>query len=192
MLLSLGIGLSLFITLPLAIRAAIGTLMVICLASISLLTLGTALPLQWAANLLRWLPGRVGLRAAGTGRRFADGLSAARDRKRSLQVLGLSASAWAVSGFAAICNVSAFHFEVPWYAGLCVMLLTNLGGLIPSSPGAIGVYHYLAMMALSLWAVSRDAAFGYALVTHAVSVSLILTLGAWGLARQGFTLRVLR
>jgi uncharacterized membrane protein YbhN (UPF0104 family) len=63
-----------------------------------------------------------------------------------------------------------------------VLVVKNLGGAIPSSPGAIGVYEFLAILALSVWIPDRSLALGFAAVTHAANLCLALVLGlaaAW-------------
>jgi uncharacterized membrane protein YbhN (UPF0104 family) len=66
-----------------------------------------------------------------------------------------------------------------------VLLVINLGGAIPASPGAIGVYHYLFVLALSVWVSDPSVALGAAVVSHALGVIVTLLLGVIGLARRG-------
>jgi len=123
--------------------------------------------------------------------RFVDGLSALRDRRRLVSALALSIGAWLVAGLASVFWIIAFHFSIPWYAGFLVLGLVNLGGAIPSSPGAIGVYDYLAVLALSAWGTDKSAALAYALTTHAVNILINIVIGSGYLAREGLTLRAI-
>jgi len=83
------------------------------------------------------------------------------------------------------------RLPVPWYAGYVVLMFVNLGAVVPSSPGGIGVYHYLSILALSFWSVDRSAALSFAVVSHALGLLVTATAGFYGLARQGLSLRSL-
>jgi glycosyltransferase 2 family protein len=122
---------------------------------------------------------------------FVVELRAAGGVGRVAGVIALSALAWIVFGTAFVCAVLAFGFEMPLYAGFFVMAVVNLGGLVPASPGAIGVYHYLAVLALSVWLHDPSAALGFALVTHALGLLVVVASGSWSLVRQGLSLRTL-
>jgi uncharacterized membrane protein YbhN (UPF0104 family) len=100
----------------------------------------------------------------------------------------LSALAWLIAGTAAVSYIAAFHLQAPWYAGFFVLTVTNLGSAIPSSPGFIGVYHYLAVVALSVWVPDKSEALAYAIGTHGVSMFLNILLGCACLAREGIAL----
>lgn len=127
------------------------------------------IPRQLVAYLIGWVT------------RFAQGTQALRHRRQLVTAIGLSWLAWISAGCWSICHVAAFHLATPWYAGLFVLVVVNLGAAIPSSPGAIGVYHSLAMLALSVWVADKNATAAYALVTHAINIMLIVALGSLSL-----------
>jgi hypothetical protein len=85
--------------------------------------------------------------------------------------------------------IAAFHLHAPWYAGFFVLTVTNLGSAIPSSPGFIGVYHYLAVLALSVWIPDKSEALGYAIGTHGINVLTNILIGCTCLAREGIALQ---
>ncbi len=148
------------------------------------------------AVLAEALPGFIPRRpleyVLGLMTRFAQGGETLRNPTQLLEVLGLSVLSWVCAGAWTICYVAAFHQSVPWYAGLFVLVLVNLGGAIPSSPGAVGVYHWLAMQALSLWVTDANVRAAYALTTHALNILLIISLGIWALVHEGLSLAGLR
>ena len=66
---------------------------------------------------------------------------------------------------------------------LAVFALSNLGMLLPSSPGALGVYEAVAVAVLTLWGVPRDQALAAALLDHMVQfIPVTLAGGAVWLA----------
>jgi len=188
----IALGISFVMTIPAAIRAGMMTL-----AGVGLLALATLLVLARSGNrvlgLVEMLPGFVSRllveRLARVVARFADGLAALRHGRELWSVLCLSALAWAIAGTATICYIAAFHLHAPWYAGFFVLTVTNLGSAIPSSPGFIGVYHYLAVLALSVWVPDKSEALAYAIGTHGISVLLNILLGCMCLAREGIALQ---
>jgi len=125
-----------------------------------------------AARIRAFLEGIfVGIRSAGAVDLMAG-------------TLGLSVAIWALSGLAMRCMMLAFALPVPWYAALFVLLVVNMGGVIPASPGSIGVYHYLTLLALTIWMSDRDRALGFAVVTHAAGLAVVGLLGATSLVRR--------
>ncbi len=95
-------------------------------------------------------------------------------------------------GSAVLLWLYAFNLPVPWYGAFFILVVVNLGSAIPSSPGYIGVYHYLAVLALSLWVPDRGPALAYAIGTHAINMLANVTLGAYFLAREGVSLESLK
>ena len=120
--------------------------------------------------------------------RFAGGLRTLRDSRQLALAVFLSGLAWSVAGLGAVCWVRAFLLPVPWYAGLFVLTVVNLGSAIPSSPGFIGVYHYLVVLALSVWVPDRSTALGYAIATHGINLMVNIGLGSLCLWREGVSL----
>lgn len=144
------------------------------------------------AFLAKVMPHRLADRVSTLLGNFSSGADVLHRPAGFLSVVALSALVWAIAGLAAWAWVAAFHLAVPWYAGFFVLVMVNLGSAIPSSPGYIGVYHYLAMLALSLWTPDRNAALAYAIGTHALNMLANVGLGSFFLAREGVSLRNLK
>jgi glycosyltransferase 2 family protein len=191
-ILILALGISFMMNIPAAIRAGM-----ITLAGAGLVTLATLLVLARSGNrvlgVVGILPGFVPRvlteRLATLVARFAEGLAALRRGRELVLVLWLSLLAWAIAGTGTISYVAAFHLDAPWYAGFFVLTVTNLGSAIPSSPGFIGVYHYLAVLALSVWVPDKSEALGYAIGTHGINVLTNILIGCTCLAREGIALQ---
>ncbi|MFQ6000262.1 MAG: lysylphosphatidylglycerol synthase domain-containing protein, partial [Anaerolineae bacterium] len=73
-------------------------------------------------------------------------------------------------------------------ASLFVMVVVNLGILIPSSPGYIGTFHFFAMSALAVFGAPRETALSYAVVSHAMQYLLVTGLGLLFLWRENLSL----
>jgi uncharacterized membrane protein YbhN (UPF0104 family) len=61
---------------------------------------------------------------------------------------------------------SAARLGLPWSATLSVFAVSGLGMLLPSSPGAIGVYEAVIVTALKHYGVGSDEALALALFSH--------------------------
>jgi len=125
-------------------------------------------------------------------RTFSLGLTAAHHGPSLARALAAAALVWLLAGFGMTAFTRAFALNLPWYAGFLVMLLVNLGGILPSSPGGIGVYHYMTVLALGAWSTDRTSALAFAFVTHAIALVTIAVVGAMSLLRQGLTLQAVR
>jgi glycosyltransferase 2 family protein len=136
-------------------------------------------------RLSSFAPGILAERLGILAARFTEGLGTLRDGRELGSALCLSALAWAIAGTATISYIAAFNLHAPWYAAFFVLTVTNLGSAIPSSPGFVGVYHYLAVLALSVWVTDKSAALAYAIGTHGLGVLINLLVGCACLAREG-------
>lgn len=142
--------------------------------------LGRVMPRRWATRILMLLGN------------FSSGADVFHRARGGLAVSGLSAGVWFFAGVGTLLWLKAFHLAVPWHAGFFVLVVVNLGSAIPSSPGYIGVYHFLAMLALSLWVPDRNATLAYAIGTHALNMLANVGFGSWFLVREGLSLKGLK
>lgn len=180
------------IRLPVLLEASV--------AGLALVTVGALLAIRFNRSLTprlfrfarRFVPARLMGMVEDQVGKLADGFHAMKSSRRLFGAGALAALVWGLSGVSMSAYVAAFGLPVPWYAGFLVILLTNLGGILPSSPGSIGVYHYMTVLALTTFGTDRTDALSFALVTHAMTMLLIVLTGVWGLTRQGLTLRAVR
>jgi hypothetical protein len=63
-------------------------------------------------------------------------------------------------------------------AVLVILFITTFGFVLPGAPGAVGTYHGVAVLGLSLFGVPGDQAVGFALMLHALNY-IPLTLLGW-------------
>jgi hypothetical protein len=62
----------------------------------------------------------------------------------------------------------AFGIEPSWLMATVLLLVLQVGVSVPSTPGKIGVFQYLAALTLSLFGVPRELALGYGMVLYLV------------------------
>jgi uncharacterized protein (TIRG00374 family) len=161
----------------------IATLVVAALiATLIMVTIHIETAARVLQTITRPLGARIEKEAVFHVRQFAEALDETFPRKRGsvnrlVWVIGLSMLGWGSFGTAMIICTAAFGVEPAVEAGLLLMVITNLGSAIPSSPASIGVYHALGVLALSPWGVQFDLALSVATASHAIATSIQLLLG---------------
>jgi uncharacterized protein (TIRG00374 family) len=192
MLLILSVGMSFLIELPDGVPVAISVLSIaVILAIFVVVGLGRTNGrfLNICNKFFSFLPGKISGFLFSIVSNLSIGVSAIKYKRQFFGAFFYSLVSWFLVGIAYCFFTSAFHLAVPWYAGFFVMLLVNLGGIIPSSPGSIGVFHYLAILALSVWISDKGVALGFAVVAHGCNLLLIMLVGLWSLSRKGLSFR---
>ncbi len=120
-----------------------------------------------------------------------DGFATLRSRQ-GIVLVGVSFLAWGVIVLVAWACAQAFHLDVPLTAVLFAQIVVALGMLIPSSPGYIGIYHYLTTVALAPFGVAKDQALGYAIIWHATNYLTLSITGMVALWIHGTSLESVR
>jgi uncharacterized protein (TIRG00374 family) len=128
---------------------------------------------------------RVQLEHAAT--QFAVGTDSLRQPGLWVPLLGWTAITWAVSLVTAWAGCFALGAEPGLAALLFLIVLTSSGQAVPSSPGYVGVYHYLAALALTTFGVEPATAIGIAVITHAFSYGPLVVMGLIALWTGGYT-----
>jgi len=98
---------------------------------------------------------------------------------------------WLCGVFTIQSYLLSFNIAVPWYAPIFVIVVTSMGMMIPSSPGFIGVAHFLYVFSLSLFGIEKDIALGFAIVIHGLGFILIVALGLISLWTEGLSFSTL-
>lgn len=127
------------------------------------------LPARWRG----WL-----VRQAGHG---LTSLEAIRKPRLLFGLILWSLVIWALSALTNYYAFIAFRLALPLEAALLLLLVLQIGTAVPSSPGSIGVFQYLVILALSFFGVEKNIALGYSLILYVVIFLPIAMLGIWGL-----------
>lgn len=124
----------------------------------------TRLPRRWAVKVLR----------------FAE---AALDALRSLRDWRIGLLIWLLSAAVLLCSIltnylvfGALGMALSPVAALFLAVVLRIGAT-PSGPGRIGLFHYLVVVALSVFGVDRTTALSYSFVLYAVAVVPVLIAG---------------
>jgi len=102
-------------------------------------------------------------------------------------LLGWSLIVWILSALTNTLVFLALGLSLPVWASLLLLVVLQVGTAVPSSPGRIGVFQYLVILTLSIFAVDKNVALGYSVVLYLVIYVPIALLGVWGLWHEKIT-----
>ena len=81
-------------------------------------------------------------------------------------LLGSSLYLWAGSILTNYFVLCALQIQATFLAAIVLVVILQVGVAVPSSPGKIGVFQYLAVLGLSLFGVAKSSALAFGLVLH--------------------------
>jgi uncharacterized protein (TIRG00374 family) len=123
-----------------------------------------------------------------------DGFAVLRSPRPILGAVLWSVYAWTLGGIMFWAAMFAMGVRdgagvpLPISAAFLVMTVTSLVVVIPSSPGYLGIFHYVAVLTLTtIYGVDKSNALSYAVVIHAVSYLWITAIGVFSIWREGLT-----
>jgi uncharacterized protein (TIRG00374 family) len=132
------------------------------------------------------LIGRPAVKAAFA--ELASGFGVLLEWRILIPVLLTTAGIWA--GYAALNYVMllVFHLDyLPFAAAALVLCATGFSMMVPSSPGAMGVFEWAGVQGLLVYSVGQGVAFGYMLGLHLFTNLTLILLGIVGMIAQGVT-----
>lgn len=107
----------------------------------------------------------------------------------ALTVAGVQSLAWVVQLAAAMAVLHAFHLGgAGWRAAVLVLVLTNLIGILPLTPGNVGTFQVAGVAALAAYGVGPGPAMAFALGLQGVQLLVAVLAGVVSLGLQDLTL----
>jgi glycosyltransferase 2 family protein len=138
-----------------------------------------ALLVTLAARVTRPLGARWQARFVGLAQSVANAGACLRHPGDAALLVGLSLVAWCLEAGMYLALLPIFGLSIEWQIGVATMCVTSFGILLPSSPGAIGPYHYFASQSLIVFGVASPTALAYATLVH---LAFYLPVTIWGAA----------
>lgn len=128
-----------------------------------------------------------------------DGFAVLRSPRPIIGVALWALYAWITGGVMFWVVMRAFDLRdgagapLPLAAAFLVMTVTSLVVVIPSSPGYLGIFHYVAVLTLTtMYNVDKSSALSYAVVMHAVSYLMLTLLGIFSIWKEGLSYKSLQ
>jgi uncharacterized protein (TIRG00374 family) len=160
-------------------------------AVLVLLATRPVLAARVAEATTRFLPVGPRDRLRGVALSFFGGLAALGGVGVTLRVFALSCAAWLLEAGMYFLLMFAFPLTPSFPLAVLTTAVANLGTLIPSAPGYVGVFDFLGRSVLGQLGVPPATALAYVVVVHAALVLPVTLLGFWYAWRLG-ALRLLR
>lgn len=116
---------------------------------------------------------------------FTQPLHQLKNIKFLLMLICYSILAWCINALLTFCFFKLFSFDIPIYGTLFVLAVTQLGTIVPSSPGYIGTTQVLWQISLGVFAISKVNALSASLIFHGFWYIPITIIGLYFLAKEG-------
>jgi uncharacterized membrane protein YbhN (UPF0104 family) len=142
-----------------------GAIAVVPLFEPLLLRLAARAPMQVSARLVSII-GAV-----------ARGLRSFHDARRLTGFFLLTSAIWWLDAVGAVVGASALGLRLPLSSAFLLVAGLSLGSALPSTPGYIGIYQFVAVTVLTPFGFSRSDAIAFILVSQAIGY---LVVGVWG------------
>lgn len=167
---------------------------------IFIIALAVFLGLALRPNILRkivnivtqFLPARLGDGLGKLGEQVIEGLEGLRTPADLLGTVVTSYASWMLHVMVYQLVASAFGMNSDYGLMMIVVGAVNLAGLIPASPGQLGVFEFFASQVLIGAGVESSLALTYALTVHVVIWLPVTLLGFYFLIQRGLSWRDIR
>src|SRR5262249_38309867 len=110
-----------------------------------------------------------------------EGLRAFHDWGRFTGFALLTVTIWMTDAFSVMAGAHALGLTVSFQVALLLLTGMGLGSALPSTPGYVGIYQFVAVTVLTPFGILRDDALAYILVAQVTGSVVILVLGLPGL-----------
>ena len=100
-----------------------------------------------------------------------------RDPKDALKLAAYSLVVWTFEAGLFVAILPIFGLAISFKSGAMAMSVTNLGLLVPSSPGFIGPFHYFCSKTIAANGAPEAVALAYATVVH---LAFYIPVTVWG------------
>ena len=149
------------------------------------------------SNLFSPFGSKIHSKAVAFVTQINRGFACLKSMKSTIAVSAASILVWVVEGIFFMLIMPCFAIPMGFIRALLTMAFTNLGILIPSSPGYVGIYHFIVSKTLisvssvagaspgsvSPLLIDENTALSYAVVVHLVFFITVTVWGVFALAR---------
>ncbi len=108
-------------------------------------------------------------KVAGVAARFLDGLKSLHSWWRSSQFLLLTLLIWPLDSYIGVLVADSIGFPLKMQTSMVVLAALGLSSAVPSTPGYVGVFQFVAVNVLRPFGVEREVALAWILLYQAVN-----------------------
>ena len=106
-----------------------------------------------------------------------EGLRAFHDWRRLAGFVALTVVIWVSDSVGAMTIGSALGLDFSFRMAVLLISGLGLGSGLPSTPGYVGIYQFVAVTVLAPFGIGKDAALAYILVMQALGYTVVLAFG---------------
>ncbi len=135
--------------------------------------------LNWLFRFGKFFPEKIRTKSQSVIGNFIQGLRVVTGRYLFC-ALAMLIPMWIMSALFAYLIMASFSLSLPFKAAVMVVIFVAFGKIIPSSPSALGTYHYLVILVLTSFQIGKEVALSYAIILHGIAslVEIFTGLGA--------------
>jgi len=146
------------------------------LSGLGILTLFLLPHLQkQAEQLLSKIP-----KISGVASRFLDGLRCLHSWSRSLLFLLLTLIIWPIDSYIGLLVADSIGLELQFQTSMVVLAALGLSSAIPSTPGYVGVFQFVAVNVMRPFGIGSSPAIAWILIYQAINYVTQTTFGLIG------------
>jgi len=121
-------------------------------------------------------------------RQGLQGIRSFHDAGRLVRFLGLTAVIWLLDGLTTVLSAHAIGLTIGLPLAFLLVAGLGLGSALPSTPGYVGIYQFVAVSVLTPFGFSRTDAIAYILFFQAIGYLVVLSWGLIALGQRGGSL----
>jgi uncharacterized membrane protein YbhN (UPF0104 family) len=111
------------------------------------------------------------------------GLETFHEIRRLAAFAAYSAVIWNLDAFVVILGGWALDLNITYSMAVLLICGMGLGSALPSTPGYVGIYQFVAVSVLTPFGVTKDAALAFILMQQALGYVVVMMFGIPGLYR---------
>jgi uncharacterized membrane protein YbhN (UPF0104 family) len=112
---------------------------------------------------------------------IADGVRAFHDPSSFLLFLVYTMAIWGLDSFGVTIMARSLHMHMSIAVALLLLVGLGVGSALPSTPGYVGIFQFVAVTVLVPFHFTRSEAIAFILVAQAAGLAVTGVLGAIGL-----------
>jgi len=162
---------------PLKVKLAAAVTAVAMITLFALLGYMAGRSISGKKLLPSWIPDKISGPLETQALAFARGLSSLREKKQFALAILCSACLWLAMIPVLHLRIHSFGLDLPFDAGLFMLVSLSFSLALPSMPGYVGVYHLAVVFAMGVYGVAREDAQALALFSHAIDLVTVSAVG---------------
>ncbi len=130
-------------------------------------------------KVMERIPMPTGMRTKllGLSEQVLLGMRAFHDWRRFGGFVAFTVVIWSCDALSAMACSRAFGLNITFAVAMLLLTGLGLGSALPSTPGYLGIYQFVAVSVLVPFGIGKDAALAYILVLQAIGYVVVIVLG---------------